>query len=278
MSKRRDIEAQLHSLNEIKEIMGAMKNLSLMETRWLVRFLETQRRVIGTIEAAAADFSLFNSELFAGGETFHDLHLVIGSERGFCGDFNDSLLRHLDSLTPLLRESSLVVIGGKLAAKLSGDSRVAAALEGASVVEEVGSVLVNLMETLTALSSAANSPLRLKVTHHDPAEQSIRISELRPFFKGAEATTVRFAHPPLLYMKAQSFLSGVAEEHLFAAVHELLYSSLLAENQRRVEHMDAAVRRLERRSAELWQKRNVLRQEDITEEIEVIMLSVEALG
>jgi F-type H+-transporting ATPase subunit gamma len=58
----------------------------------------------------------------------------------------------------------------------------------------------------------------------------------------------------------------------------LLYSSLMAENQRRIQHMDAAVRRLERTSTELLQKRNVLRQEEITEEIEVIMLSVEALG
>jgi len=52
----------------------------------------------------------------------------------------------------------------------------------------------------------------------------------------------------------------------------------MAENQRRMQHMDAAVRRLERTSAEVWQRRNILRQEEITEEIEVIMLSVEALA
>ena len=137
---------------------------------------------------------------------------------------------------------------------------------------------MKLMETLTALGSdAAKSTLRLRVIHHDPTEQSIKVSELRPF-KKAGAATARFTYAPLLYMKAQPFLSGLAEQHLFAALHELLYSSLMAENQRRVEHMDAAVRRLERRSAELWQKRNVLRQEEITEEIEVIMLSVEALA
>jgi F-type H+-transporting ATPase subunit gamma len=44
-----------------------------------------------------------------------------------------------------------------------------------------------------------------------------------------------------------------------------------------MQHMDAAVRRLEKISRELVRKRNTLRQEEITEEIEVIMLSVEAL-
>jgi F-type H+-transporting ATPase subunit gamma len=171
----------------------------------------------------------------------------------------------------------LVLIGSKLAAKLGEDSRVAASLSGASVVEEVDSVLVKLMETLTALTTgAARAPLRLRVIHHDAVEQSVRVSELRPF-KKANSATVRFAHAPMLYLKPQSFLNGLAEQYLFAALHELLYSSLMAENQRRMEHMDAAVRRLEHTSAELLVKRNVLRQEEITEEIEVIMLSVEAL-
>jgi F-type H+-transporting ATPase subunit gamma len=51
----------------------------------------------------------------------------------------------------------------------------------------------------------------------------------------------------------------------------------MAENQRRMQNMDSAVRRLEKTSAELLRKRNSLRQEEITEEIEIIMLSVGAL-
>ena len=59
-------------------------------------------------------------------------------------------------------------------------------------------------------------------------------------------------------------------------MHELFYGSLMAENTRRLQHMDNAVRRIEQESEELLLKRNMLRQEEITEEIEVIMLSAEA--
>ena len=52
----------------------------------------------------------------------------------------------------------------------------------------------------------------------------------------------------------------------------------MAENQRRMQHMDHAMRSIEQDSAELRQKRNMLRQEEIIEEIEVIMLSLEALS
>ncbi len=59
MSKRREIERQVRSLNDIREIMNAMKNLSLMESHRLSRFIETQRRVVTTTESAADDFLTF---------------------------------------------------------------------------------------------------------------------------------------------------------------------------------------------------------------------------
>jgi F-type H+-transporting ATPase subunit gamma len=278
VSKRRDVETQLRSLTEIKEIMNAMKNLSLMEVHRLNRFLDTQRRVVASIEAAAADFLLFHPELRAGEQQFRNVYLLVGSERGFCGDFNEALLRALDEHSGPAGDVTLVAIGSKLIAKLSADARVAASLDGASVVEEVDSVLVKLMDSLTGLNApgAARAPLRLTVFHHDANEEAIKVSALGPFQK-PESKTIRFAHPPLVYLQPQMFFAGLADQYLFAALYQLLYSSLMAENQRRMQHMDGAVRRLERKSTELLQKRNALRQEEITEEIEVIMLSVAVL-
>jgi F-type H+-transporting ATPase subunit gamma len=53
----------------------------------------------------------------------------------------------------------------------------------------------------------------------------------------------------------------------------MFYTSLMAEHYRRVQHLEGAIDRLEQRAEELGKKRNMLRQEEITEEIEVIMLS-----
>jgi F-type H+-transporting ATPase subunit gamma len=57
----------------------------------------------------------------------------------------------------------------------------------------------------------------------------------------------------------------------------LLYSSLMVENQTRAEHMDSAVQRREMKSTELMRRCNILRQEEITEEIEVLRLSAGTL-
>ncbi len=63
-----------------------------------------------------------------------------------------------------------------------------------------------------------------------------------------------------------------------SVLQELLYRSLMAENQRRMQHMDSAIRLIDRTAKDLWRRRNILRQEEITEEIEVIMLSAAAFG
>lgn len=88
---------------------------------------------------------------------------------------------------------------------------------------------------------------------------------------------VRMSYPPLLNLDPLVFATDLIDQHLFSLLHEVFYSSLMAENLRRFRHMDQAVQRLEKDMVELVLKRNSLRQEEITEEIEVIMLSAEAL-
>ena len=278
MSKRRAIEKQVHSLNDIGEIMNAMKNLSLMESHRLSRFIETQRRVVNTIESAADDFLDFWRPGLPNAEEYCDLYLLVGAERGFCGDFNESLVRVFERAIGEVQDGAVIVVGGKLAAKFEGNRRIGAVLDGASVAEDVDQVLAKLMNTLSSVQSprAGDRPLRLTVLHHNSEAEGVQISVLEPF-KKPDSQKTRFAFAPVLNLHPGTFLSGLVKMYLFAALQELLSSSLLAENQRRMQHIDSAVRRLERTSAELMRRRNVLRQEEITEEIEIIMLSAGAL-
>jgi F-type H+-transporting ATPase subunit gamma len=53
----------------------------------------------------------------------------------------------------------------------------------------------------------------------------------------------------------------------------MLYTSLMVENRRRVTHLEGAVKHMDEESDELRRQCNTLRQEEIIEEIEVILLS-----
>jgi F-type H+-transporting ATPase subunit gamma len=275
LSKRRDIEEHVRILGEIEGIMGAMKNLALMESHKLSRVLATQHQVVGDIEAAGRDFLTFHPTLapdFSGKE----LYLVIGAERGFCGDFSDRLLsalnRHLRTTND--RDPPLIIVGRKLLERAERVHRIAAVVEGPTVTEEVPPILTRVIDQLRQTAAQQTSGGRALVTavYHDAVTESVVVRPLRPFPSPPHAAS-RGSFPPLLTLPPTVFFSQLVDLYLFSLLHAIFYSALMAESRARLQHLESALQRLERDQTDLMRKRNALRQEEITEEIEVLMLS-----
>ncbi len=83
--------------------------------------------------------------------------------------------------------------------------------------------------------------------------------------------------PPGTQSTAGRFFSDLTHHYLFAVLHEIFYISLMAENQRRLQHLEGAVKHLDDETVNLRRKSQIYRQEEITEEIEVILLNSENL-
>lgn len=275
MSKRREVQKRLAMLDEIDGIMVAMKNLALLEARKLAAFLATQRRAVSGIKTAAQDFLSFYPQAPAHADDMQQLLLVIGSERGFCGNFNEMLLQPID-LAAQREGTLLVAVGRRLAAKLQDDKRIAAFVEGPSVAEEVQVTLVRVAKVLSELQQRPEVVWRLSALYHDDESGEVQVRQLLPLV--APSGRSAYSHAPLLNLEPTQFLSQLTDQYFYAALHEVFYASLMAENHKRLEHMDSAIRRLEKDEVKLRLRYNVLRQEEIIEEIEIIMLSAEALS
>ena len=262
----------LDALHDIRDIMAALKNISLTESQRLRRFLASQQRMMDGIEQAMGDFLDHYPQTLPGGGTAPDIILLIGSERGFCGDFNEALLRHLDAAAP--HERHLVAVGEKLNAKLE-ESRVdAETVAGLATVEDVPEVLLAVIEKLRALT-ARHGLLQLTIVHHHYDGRTLEVRRQQPF-RDLAAAGVRRGYPPLLNVAPASFFSQLLDHYLFAVLHGVLYSSLAAEHQQRLHHLQGAIEHIDRQCAVLAQRYNTLRQELITEEIELILLSAGA--
>jgi F-type H+-transporting ATPase subunit gamma len=264
--------AQRHArLKEISGIMTAMKSLSLVETRKLARFIGHQRNMKANIEAAAADFLNFYPVARAVVKQPAIL-LLIGSERGFCGNFNERVLAALDDLPPWQSAPALVVVGSRLAAKLEAHPGVISRLDGASVTEDVPAVLNRVMDALHTASTASGAGTALFSLAHE-AEGEPVLKRLLPM---APPQAPHHAHPPRLQLAPAEFFAELLDQYLLATLYGLLYESLSAESRQRLAHMEQALDRLDETIARLSLKRNALRQEKIVEEIEVILSSQQA--
>lgn len=284
MSRRRELLHQCKKLGEAREIVSSMKSLAFMESRRLDNFLGIQRQVVQTMESAAADFLQFHPQTLPqtlqstdpSGMPPRHLFLVLGSERGFCGNFNESLVDALNGTVIEKREkhedTGVIACGQKLHGRLEGHPQLITGVEGAAVLDEVAGALNRLVDTLNELQRG-ESALSLTVLYHDPEQESVVIRDLLPPFQQLPRRNKKLNGPPQLNLSPVQFLLALVDQYLFATLHEILYVSLMAENLQRMQHLEGAVRYLDQNLDFLGRRGNQLRQEEITEEIEVILLS-----
>lgn len=269
MSHRHNIEQHMHTLDEVRGIMAAMKNLALMEVRKLGRYHDNQGAMAQTLRRAAEDL-LGHYPLPPQPTPVRQIFLLFGAERGFCGAFNESLRLAFAAADPGAR---CIAVGRRLHNRMENEPRLLAAIDGASVAEEVTPVLERVLRTIAELQS--QQPLALTALYHDSEASPVqRMALLPPFSDLSPAATAQYSHPPLLNLPPPALLAELGEHYLFAALYRIAYASLLAENQQRVRHLESAVQRLEDRLEELARRCRTLRQEEITEEIEVLLLNV----
>ncbi len=281
MSKLSEMAHHQQQLADMRNIMNAMKNMAYMEHRKLSRLLLSQRQMLANLEQAAADFLTFHPypEILKvpSKESAKCIYLLMGSERGFCGSFNEKLLQALDEQVPQYIEetNSIIIVGQKLARHLEADPRVAAFLDGANFEEEIEPILNTIVSAISLLQKQHGIISLVVLYHYDILDKINRRDLLPPFLEQIEAPY--FAYPPLLNIPAEQFFTDLSEQYLFAALHEIAYTSLMIENHWRVQHLEGAVNRLDNKTETLRQKCRTLRQEEITEEIEVILLSADSM-
>lgn len=251
-----------------------MKGLALMETRVLHELIDPQLRLVAAIESCAARFLTWHGGLLApldAEPTPPEIWIVVGSEQGFCRDFNEALL---DRRTRLLADAPSRVVPVLIGRRLveHGLAETSLALPGATVSKEVPSVLLRLTRELhRLLTDAPTQSAAVRVLYHCDASARIRLRQLLPF--ADLPAPPPSPYPPRLNLDAGEFLSDLTGHYLYAVLNEVLYSSLLAENRLRLVHMDSALKKLDDDSARLQLAYNAQRQADIIEEIELVMLS-----
>ncbi|MGE0493767.1 MAG: FoF1 ATP synthase subunit gamma [Vulcanimicrobiota bacterium] len=267
MSGLQQLRKRLSSLAEIGDILDSLKTMALIETRRLVRYLEHQSAVVEAIRTPLQDLVHFNPTLDAWPEEAVRVLLVMGSERGFCGDFNSALVANLEGF-----EGPALVVGTRLSERLAGRP-LTTFLPGPVTAEEVTRALVGLSQALTGLSRRGT--FRLEALTHHPVELEVVRERVWPLPVGEQAQS--FGYPPDLTLSPPQAFAELMEHYLLAVLQQLFYNSLMAENRRRSMHLEGALRHLEQKTAKLARRRNQLRQEEITNEMEVILMSAESL-
>ena len=275
MTRLREVARHMDTLADIREIMNAMKNLAIIESRKLEKVLDSQRVIVSDIDRIAANFTAHFPFEFPVDPRNH-LYILIGAERGFSGSFNHQLQTYYRKLLQASPDTNAlaIAVGRKFATTFTATSPELILLDGASAQEEISHVLNQLVNRVEMLQGRYGT-LACTIVRHDQIGHSIITQPVLPPFQTTQTQYQSTPYPPQLYLSPPQFLSDLIQQYLFAHLYSGLSASLLAENEYRVAHLQGAIRHLDERSVELGRLRRSLRQEEIIEEIEVILLNTD---
>ncbi|MDD1621313.1 MAG: F0F1 ATP synthase subunit gamma [Methylococcaceae bacterium] len=266
MSQRREIEARLALYDELSGILGAMRSFALAELRKVGKREAAQQQVVQSLAASLDDLADALPEHaveHAGSKSDHDIWLLFGSVRGFCGSFNEDVIRFWRVETG--EQGPLILMGERLHDMIDcRDSQQR--LAGAEGGMDAPAAIDRMLAALAELRGDGNLPFGLLACIRD--EQGARSQRLWPL---SAERLVPGGYPPLTHAPAAEIAAGVAEHYLFHTLLALLLRSIRVENHMRLIQMETALRHLERGGEELQRQRNRLRQEEIVEEIELMV-------
>lgn len=258
---------RLALLDELAQIVGAMKNLAYVELQRLSHLLVAQREAEQAIQHALQDLWP-NPAQNIGSQP--GLWLAVGSERGFCGGFNDQMADRVLQQQAQSPHTIWLIAGERLHQRLEGHLPQAVWLPGSNGSEDYLDCVEHWSEALAErLFTLADGPL-LWVLHQE--ESGIQQRQLlplptQPASRRQPRTDLSTAQlqPPLLLELVRVQLLGVQ------------FRSLQQENVARLAQMKRAQDHLDETRQELRQKYFRQRQADITGELETLMSSLDRL-
>ena len=168
-------------------------------------------------------------------DALQQIWIVIGIERGFCGDINDVLVQYLNVSAPM-EGTLLLAVGSRLATKLHKDACIAAFVKSHSVVAEVQTTLLSLVVVLNKMQQLEPERIACIEALYDDESGQITLRQLLPLAvpKLKPAYAHPHPHPPLLNLEPEQVLSHLIDQYLYATLHEVFYSSLMVENHMRL--------------------------------------------
>lgn len=214
--------------------------------------------------------------------------VILGSDHGLCGRFNEDLagfaIEQLLCYGQSVSQVPMLVVGAKVAAKLEAQGGVAdpvltwpGSVEG--LTETVQSLLIRL-DTMLALRPGA----RILIFHNRRREEVAtqpHVTQLLPLDKEQLLGLAQQPWPsrclPTFTMEFDRLFAALVRQHLFVALFRVAAESVASEQASRLLAMQAAERNIEQHLDEVNAEFRAQRQHQITDEIIDVLSGFEAL-
>lgn len=283
MARIQEVSVRINSLKELLDIVSAIRAIAAVQMQQGQRSLDAIRRysaeVSGALGEAASLLAARDSRPAPPGCARLGL-VVVCSEHGFCGAFNDRVLGAAEqALAQSGGDARLLVVGTRGAQRAAERGhRPDFTLQMATHSGGVTAVVRRVAREFYRMFSAGElGRLEVIYTGYTGGRQSgverRRLLPLDPVVTERNLPPI----PTLVNLGAGELFEELAGEYFFAALENAVMESFASENASRFRTMEAAHENIDRKYNELNRLARRLRQEAVTTEILDLIGGAEAM-
>jgi F-type H+-transporting ATPase subunit gamma len=273
-----ELEARISGMEDLHDIVGAMRSLAGMRLIEAQRALPGIRRYADILAAAIGTSLALLPEMRPGAATSGGKRALIlcGSEHGFVGAFNEKLL---DEAQGLIRPEDLLFLLGSRATVLAEDRGWVATWSGRMATRSASAPdMVRALsgELYRRIALGQLSRIEILYARHQPGGVArIEHRLLLPLDLTPLAAAPR-RQTPLHYLPAGLLCEKLMTDYIFALLGEAVIESVASENGARLAAMESAHENLQKKLAQLRLVAAQTRQNDITTELIDLITGAEA--
>jgi F-type H+-transporting ATPase subunit gamma len=279
MTQLAEIQGHIASMDELADILGAMRSLAGMRVQEAQRALPGIRRYADSMAAAVAASLLLMPQMMpeTNGDRGHRALILCTAEHGFVGGFNEKLIEAAEAV--LQPWDLLFVLGSR----------------GAALASERGQKVAWTRPMATRLSGAPETinhiarELYARIVRGEISRVEVMFAQYRqgvastierrlllPLDTKALATT-KPRQAPLHNLEPRPLIEKLMAEYVFALLTEAAVESIASENGARFSAMNSAHDNATKKLSELRQTARQTRQTEITSELLDLITGAEAI-
>jgi F-type H+-transporting ATPase subunit gamma len=279
----------LKTTGDIQSIVRTMKALSSVSIRQYEKAESAIASYAQTVDlglmAVLRDYPQAGLPLRdAGGSTGHEALIVIGSDRGLCGGYNDKITRFALSRMGD-RPMVLGVIGTRAAARLEAAGRGADVLRSLPGSVEGLSRMVQAMIVDVDRWTADRGVGEVWLVHNRREGRITAKPQAHRLLPLPDSYIRKLAQAewpgrslPMFRMDPERLMSWLIQQRTFVVIYRALADALASEHASRLAAMQAAERNIDERREDLQQLYRQRRQETITRELLDVVSGFEAVS
>jgi len=284
MAQERETTTRITSLNELLEIVSAIRAMAASQMQQALRSLEAIRDYSKQIREALSEASTLLPPARAievAARPDQSGLVVFCAEHGLCGSFNEHPLREAERASAASDGGLALIVVGTRGAQIcrergvSPDLVLPMATHCAGVTAAARRVAAELYRMFSERRIAG-----VDVVYAEYAGAQLPRIERRRLlpFEAPAAQESSMRLPPIINLRPRRLFDDIVSEYFFATLENAAMQSFFSENSTRFRTMEAARQNIQNKSGELTKLMQRLRQDSVTNEILDLISGSEALA